>query len=187
MKNTISLFIGAALLAACNAETGPGGAAAPPAAVAGQKVLPASDARSPGKPAAPVTIRYRVLGTPYVGQPVAIEIELLADGGVQPLRLSYAINDPDSLLFAADEPREIELGIDAESGSARRQVTVVPQREGRLYLNVTAEVATEAGALLKSMSIPLAVGRADVEAEVNGELQQGPDGETVISMPAGES
>lgn len=143
--------------------------------------------RSPGKPSAPVDIGYRVLGTPLVGQPVAIELTLASPLAGQQLRLSYFINDSESLRFADSQPREIELSIDADEGSAARQVTVVPQREGRLYLNVTAEIETEIGFLLKSMAIPLSVGYAEGEPAVNGRLEQTADGETVVSMPAAEN
>jgi hypothetical protein len=65
-----------------------------------------------------------------------------------------------------------------------QQVAVVPQREGRLYINVSAEVETAGGTIIKSMAIPIQVGNAPVQPQLNGELKEGPDGETVISMPA---
>jgi hypothetical protein len=68
-----------------------------------------------------------------------------------------------------------------------QQVIVVPQREGRLYLNVYAEVDTEEGTLLKSVAIPIQVGRAPRQPEASGEPRQSPDGETVISLPAEET
>jgi hypothetical protein len=63
---------------------------------------------------------------------------------------------------------------------------VVPQREGRLYLNVSAEVETEQGTLLKSMAIPIQVGSAPRELQTNGEVSQDADGEAIVSMPADE-
>lgn len=171
------------LAAGCNAG---GGDAAAPAAAPDAKAEP-RPGRSPGKPAAPVEIRYQVLGTPLVGQPVAIELTLVAAPTGQPLRLSYYINDPESLRFAEAEPQQLELSIDAAEGSAARQVTVVPLREGRLYLNVTAEIATDAGFLLKSIAVPLSVGYAEGEPAASGKLEQGADGESVVSMPAAEN
>lgn len=167
-----------ALAAGCNTEPAPSGETA-----AADKPAVRPD-RSPGKPSAPIEFRYQVLGTPRVGQPVAIEIELVSPVE-QPLTMRYAIPDADALSFAAEQPQAIELSV--EQGRAARQVTVVPQREGRLYLNVTAELDTGSGSQLKSIAIPLSVGRADVEPEVNGELKEGPEGETVVSMPAEEN
>ena len=66
-------------------------------------------------------------------------------------------------------------------------MTVIPQREGRLYVNVSAEVQTPGGMMIKSMAIPIQVGNAPKKPQINGELVEGPDGETVISMPAKEN
>ena len=41
--------------------------------------------------------------------------------------------------------------------------------------------------MIKSMAIPIQVGRAPQKPEINGELVEDPDGETVISMPAKEN
>ncbi len=177
------------LLAGCEADTGNEATGAGPssaATTAAAKAGPNPD-RSPGKPSAPVDIRYQVLGTPLVGQPVAIELTLASPLSGRQMRLSYFINDPESMRFADAEPRKIELGIDAEKGGAARQVTVVPQREGRVYLNVTAEIETETGFQLKSIAIPLSVGHAEGVPAVNGELTETAEGETVISMPAAEN
>jgi len=38
--------------------------------------------------------------------------------------------------------------------------------------------------MIKSMAIPIQVGSAPSQPQINGELIEGPDGETVISMPA---
>jgi hypothetical protein len=142
---------------------------------------------SPGKPSAPISIRYKILGTPVVGQPVAIEIGVASSLQQQPLRISYKVLDADSLSLPESQPASTELSAPADGGFAARQVTVVPLREGRLYLNVTAEIATDEGMVLKSMAVPIAVGRATTAPAINGELRQAADGETVISMPAREN
>jgi len=172
------------VLAGCNTETATEEPAAAETATAGKA---AQREMSPGKPSAPVTISYDVLGTPRVGQPVAVEINLSSPTVDRPMRLSYSVSDPDSLVLPEDQPKEISLSIPEGEGRASRQVTVVPQREGRVYLNVTAEVDTEIGTMLKSMAIPLSVGRGEPEPEVNGELKETADGETVVSMPAEEN
>lgn len=170
-------------LAACNG----GSSDAPAAAPAADKAQAADANRSPGKPSAPIDIRYKILGTPVVGQPVAIEIELATSLTGRPLDVSYFINDSDSLMFPDAQPQRISLAVPEAEKRAARQVTVVPQREGRVYLNVTVEMESDAGMVLKSMSIPLVVGFDAAAPEMNGELVEGADGETVISMPAQEN
>ena len=127
-----------------------------------------------------------MLGSPLVGQPLAIEVQVSSPLSDQPIEVSYFVNDTDSMSFPESQPKRVELRVPASKGRAERQVTVVPLREGRLYLNVTAEIQTDAGSMLKSMAIPIAVGPGLAEPEVNGELRETADGETVLSLPAQE-
>lgn len=184
-KSIIVAIMVLAALAACQDEAAKSAASTPSPSANNAK--PALDSRSPGKPSAPLSIEYRVLGTPLVGQPVAVEIRLVSDEPGQVLRLDYFINDADSLMFADAQPTTIDVVIPRDESTAARQVRVVPQREGRVYLNVTAEVTTENGMMLKSIAVPISVGSNNVAPlEPGGELKDA-DGETVISMPAREN
>ena len=142
---------------------------------------------SRGKPSAPITLDYNVIGEPIVGQPVSINLEVSSSMSDRPVTLNYRANDTRDLQFPQAQAERIALAAFGEKGRAAQQVTVVPQREGRLYLNVSAEVETEGGTLVKSMAIPIQVGDAPVQQETNGELKQDEGGETVISMPAEET
>lgn len=139
-----------------------------------------------GKPSAPVTLAYTVIGAPVVGQPVSIAIEVISTLQERPVTLHYGIQDAAELAFAQDQPQQVALGTIATREPVRRQVRVVPQREGRLYLNVMAEVETEGGALLKAMAIPIQVGDAPVPRTPQGEVLRDAEGEAVISLPASE-
>jgi len=140
---------------------------------------------SPGKPSAPILIDYEVLGKPIVGLPVAINVRFSTAQEVGPVVVQYSINDASALLFQEGQVEQLE--ITNLSDSSVQQVAVVPQREGRLYINVSAEVQTPGGSMIRSMAIPIQVGSIRKQPQINGELQQGPDGETVISMPAREN
>lgn len=177
---TVGLLL---VLGGCEQEAG----TKTPAAAVKDKTTAGMTQRSPGKPSAPVSIEYKVLGTPLVGQPVAVEIKVAANDPGQSMRLSYFIDDTDSMLFADAQPESIDIEIPRDEPVAARQVRVVPQREGRLYLNVTAEVTTPDGMMLKSIAVPISVGSNAIRLEVNGELKNSADGETVISMPAAEN
>ena len=164
---------------------------------AGQQASTASSAKpspkasdgeraSPGKPVAPISIRYEVVGTPIVGQPVSVNLQIASTQGERPVRMLYRANDVSSLLFAEAQPEEVDIGAVRNNDIAREQVTVIPQREGRVYLNVSASVETSQGTMYRSLAIPIQVGSAPEQATVNGELKETADGETVISMPAKE-
>ena len=151
----------------------------------GQDVAPDADsfaAASPGKTGAPVDIRYEVVGKPIVGVPVSINLQIHSRAG--PLNVVYSIDDASALQFQDGQVERLEV-IDAGAGSAQ-QLTVVPQREGRVYVNVSAEVPAEMGTLIRSIAIPIRVGNAPKETTPNGSLVEGPDGEKVISLPANE-
>lgn len=146
---------------------------------------PAEPQRSPGKPSAPISIDYDVIGVPIVGHPVNIDLVVSSTQGDAPVKLRWHVLDTGSLSFPESQLREVALRPNLRQPETR-QVTVVPQREGRLYLNVTAEIETADGAMLKTMAIPIQVGSAPGEPEPAGDVKQDADGETVISLPADE-
>lgn len=171
-------------LTACQGSNEPT-AAEQPAAVAGKPtpVIADSNSPSPGKPTAPIDISYEVIGNAIIGSPVSINIVVTSDRG--PVSVEYSITDGSALMFQPGQVERLEI-IDPSSGSVQ-QLSVVPQREGRVYINVSAEIETPDGLAIRSMAIPIKVGTAPEKATINGELVEGPDGETVISMPAQES
>lgn len=146
-----------------------------------------AEASPQGKPTAPIDIEYNVIGAALVGQPVSIEVDVSSTVRDRPISLSYRVNDPRDLALAGNQPERVSLSAIGDAPSASRQVTVVPQREGRLYLNVSAEIETAEGSLIKAISIPVQVGAAREEGEVNGERKEDESGETVVSMPAEEN
>jgi hypothetical protein len=140
---------------------------------------------SAGKPTAPISIEYDIIGAPIVGHPVNIDLAVRSTQGDRPVKLTYRVLDTGSLSFPESQVREVSVRVN-QAQTAARQVTVVPQREGRLYLNVTAEVETESGAMIKSIAIPVQVGSGPGEREPAGEVTEDADGEAIISLPADE-
>jgi len=142
---------------------------------------------SPGKPTAPIAMSYEILGNPIVGQPVAINVEVRSTSTSQPVTVQYSINDSSALLFQSGQVERLQVTANVEKTDSMQQLAVIPQREGRLYVNVSAEIQTADGVMIRSMAIPIQVGSALETPDVNGEKIAGPDGETVISMPAKEN
>lgn len=142
---------------------------------------------SPGKLSAPIDIEYDVVGTAVVGQPISIDLDVSSTVNDRAVMLNYSIVDAGSLAFPESQVREVSLGKVRELQPASQQVTVIPQREGRLYLNVTAEIETESGAMIKAIAVPIQVGNAPPEREVNGELKEDAEGDAIVSMPADDN
>jgi len=154
---------------------------------ASTKSAPATDAVvSAGKITAPITLSYKVVGNPVVGQPVAVNLQIASTEDAQRITLRYRAGDASSMLFPEAQANVVELSPGMSEAQRMQQVTVVPQREGRLFLNVSAEVPTATGSMFKSLAIPIQVGGAQAEPVRNGELKETADGEQVISMPAEE-
>jgi hypothetical protein len=181
----LPLTLGAA---ACQDEVREEPAAVPAAVMQTAKPGPSAsgDARtSPGKPSAPISMEYEVLGNPVVGAPVQINVRISAGSEYGPVEVHYSIVDRSALTFQQGQVERLRLReTDMDN---RQQLAVIPRREGRSFVNVSAEVQTPGGVMIKSMAIPIQVGSAPEKPQLNGELVEGPDGETVISMPAKEN
>ena len=145
----------------------------------GGKSLPDMSGVSPGKPSAPISMRYEIMSNPVVGQPVLINVVVSSQEG--PVTVYYSITDRSALIFQDGQVERLSI-VDPSSDVAR-QLTVVPQREGRLYVNVSAEVQTPGGSMIRSMAVPIKVGGAPVESTPNGEVVEGPVSYTHLTLP----
>ena len=139
------------------------------------------------KPQGPVTIDYRIIGTPIVGQPLAIDIEVVSLVGEQPISLSYRINDSTAMELAEAQPADVAVIPNADGEPSVQQVRLVPRREGRLFLNVSASVAVDGGTISSAIAIPVQVGSAPRQPESNGTMTTDEQGEAIHSLPATEN
>ncbi len=148
--------------------------------------LSANESRtSPGAPSAPITIDYEIMGVPVVGIPLSINVNISSSLD-QPIRVNYRVNDTTSLMFSDAQSETVSLVPIGDEAYSVEQVTVIPQREGRLFLNISAEIDTDIGTMARVMAIPIQVGSVRPTLQVNGELTTGEEGEALISMPAKE-
>ena len=181
-RSKLSTFLptlaAAALLAACgDVDTGPGASLSPE-----DKAAKVED--EPVSPGGPVQISHRIVGTPIIGQPLSIDLSLKSMRGATPLRVDYRINDGSALAFAEQQLPTTTALPDSQSLIAEQQVTVVPQREGRLYLNVSVGVETDMGMSSTVMAIPIQVGSGPRSFEENGTLATDANGNTIRVLPA---
>ena len=131
------------------------------------------------KPGSPYSVSYRIIGTPIVGSPVTVELQVESNQGTQPLNLEYRINDATSMLLGESQPAAVRMEFAANEASFTQQVTLVPQREGRFYLNVSASFETADGTMSTVTAIPIQVGTGSRELQQHGELQTDEDGDAV--------
>jgi hypothetical protein len=138
------------------------------------------------KISAPVAIAYRVIGEPVIGQPLTIDLRISSVSGAQPIRVDYRIVDGSALQLAESQLQYATVDSVAGDEGASEQVTVVPLREGRLYLNVAASMDTEQGAMSTVTAIPIQVGSTARVTEENGELSRDASGESVRVLDGSE-
>jgi len=132
-----------------------------------------------GTPNSPYRIEYRIIGTPIVGSPVTVDLGVQSSRGPLPLNLEYRINDATSMVLAESQPASVRLEPVGDGAAFTQQVTVIPQREGRFYLNVSAYFETVDGTMSTVTAIPIQVGVGSRELQPHGEVQIDENGEAV--------
>ena len=141
---------------------------------------PADDTSATAKVSGPVSIAYRIIGQPVVGQPLAIDLAVTSSLGRQPVRLDYRVVDTSALRLGDAQTAFATIAASsAEVTTGEQQVTVVPMREGRLYLNIAATVETPEGSMSTVTAIPIQVGDLRREPVSNGVLATDEDGNAV--------
>jgi hypothetical protein len=182
-QNLLTLAIACSVLVACGGETPTDDGATTTDRVAASKAEPNFEGVA-SKAGSPFRFQYSVIGTPIVGSPVALDLRIYSSIGSVPVDLEYRITDPSALMLHESQPGRLrkEMAVDDEYISER--VTVIPQRDGRIYLNIHASVEFEGGTRTQSIAIPLAVGPVSTELLREGELQTDPEtGERIVVQP----
>ena len=131
------------------------------------------------KPGAPFAMSYRIIGTPIVGSPVTIDLRVESMLGAQPITVDYRINDAAAMSLHEAQPDRVRIAPAENENFIVQRVTVVPQREGRIYLNVSASYETDEGSVSAIMAVPIQVGAGGPELRENGEVRQDENGEAV--------
>jgi hypothetical protein len=117
-----------------------------------------------------VALAYRIDGTPVVGSPLTIRIEIKSSADAQ-----VTLKAEDGLLLSApDHALGSQAGLRTEHA-----VTVVPQAEGRFYLNVFSSANGRSSA----SAIAVQVGKNVPQLKPAGQVQVTSTGERIISVP----
>ena len=140
---------------------------------------PTAPRRSPAE--APVEVRYRLLATPQVGQPVEIEVSVmpLVDAASVEFQLR-----PDDGVRIAPNMQKFTFAAAIARESRSQIVSVIPQREGRFYINVDASIVVNGEVITRVVMIPIQVGTGGPELERMGETTTDAEGNLIISLPA---
>jgi hypothetical protein len=130
-------------------------------------------------PGSPYRVTYEIIGTPIVGSPITVELKIESASGSRPVLLEYRIRDASSMMLAESQPARVLMEPAQNEKVFKQKVTVIPQREGRFYLNVSASFETSQGTTSTVTAIPIQVGSGTRELQENGEVQVDENGEAV--------
>ncbi len=131
------------------------------------------------KPGAPFRVSYRLIGTPIVGAPLSIDLRVTSPLAPDAVALSYRIADETAMTLHEAQPADLVAEFADNEDFVDQRITIVPQREGRLFLNVVAAIDTETGRASTTIAIPVQVGQGTREMEEHGELATDEDGESI--------
>ena len=137
------------------------------------------------KPGAPFSVNYRIIGTPVVGAPLSIDLRVTSALGQPAVDLSYRIPDETAMTLHEAQPADLVAEFAANEDFVDQRITIVPQREGRLFVNVGVAMDTESGRASTTIAIPVQVGQGARELEEHGELGTDEEGESIRILTSG--
>jgi hypothetical protein len=130
-------------------------------------------------PGAPYRVSYRIIGTPIVGSPVTVDLTVESLRGSRPVTLDYRFADASAMMLGEAQPASVYMEPAANEADFKQQVTLIPQREGRFYLNVSASFETGDGTMSTLTAIPIQVGTGGRDLQPKGEVQLDENDEAV--------
>jgi hypothetical protein len=134
----------------------------------------------------PVSISYKIIGAPIIGQAVAVDLQIVSNVGAQAITLTYRVNDTTAMQFPEAQPPSVSMAATDSAEPQTQQVRIVPLREGRLFLNVSASIETDGGTISTVTAIPIQVGSAVRQPQEDGTVTTDENGEA-IRVLSGES
>lgn len=140
-----------------------------------------ADARSPGKPAAPVRIEHRLLSEPVKGQPLAVEVLITPLGRADAWQVEIGGSPALGLRSGA---QRVALAKPRSGVAHSLRVELLPQADGVYDLDVLviAGSGEERRARSHSIAIPVGAGARRTLAR-NGTLVEGGE-RAVVVLPA---
>jgi hypothetical protein len=136
----------------------------------------------PGKPQAPVDIRYRFDGEPAVGETTSVTVFVTPLVDNESLSAKYRAKGDLGLSRGGSAWGVDELGRD----SLIYTLEITPGSNGPAVVQVMATIQITGTQQNRIMSIPIRLGAAEIEpvATYSGKVSVDASGEAVVSMPA---
>ena len=131
----------------------------------------------------PVTVDYKILGTPTLGQPLEVELTVHSSVADTAVRVEYHAMDSNALKMQAINNDGQSFKLVNANVPNRQKIVVIPQQEGRNVFLVTTYLQLPSGDVANSRAIAITVGDGEKADNRNGNLTLDENGEAIISMP----
>lgn len=144
--------------------------------------------RSPGKPSAPISLNYELLGEPKVGKQLQINVNLRGSGtGAKSTPVNAKVSYAKQLAGQSGTVSKLAFKADSKKSDSQ-SIVVTPSENGLFYVSIHASTVVDGKLMHKSFAIPVTVGNVDWAKQLQPEGQIKGDGAagTVISFPAQE-
>jgi hypothetical protein len=159
------LFLG---LMACNAET------------ASYKEKPVAIQL---KPHAPVYMTYKIVERIKVNKTFIVKVIFKSDIDADDLMVRFHANS--ALKFVSE--KQYYFGIQSASKSNELSITILPQKEGEFYLNVSASLINNGEHQSRSFAIPIKIGEVQGKFKLHSPQSGTTINNGIISMPGVET
>ncbi|VAW62267.1 hypothetical protein MNBD_GAMMA09-324 [hydrothermal vent metagenome] len=145
-------------------------------------------AKYPGKPHAPVSMKYALTGKATLNQPLDISLTFSVEQETSLLEAGYTT---DSGLISADAAQQYQLGRLLPGAEKTINITIIPQQSGLNHVHVFATLNINGGQQSRSFAIPINIASdskqlmSTTQNKSDNGMRYLPD-QNVISMPAAE-
>ena len=107
-------------------------------------------------------IKYDIQGKPIIGQ--AVSVKLIFDGSLESeqIQIEFKIEDPSSMIFSDAQVEKINLQYNQIKNDSIfiQNVSIIPQKTGRIFLNVILSYEIKSGIVSIMKAIPIYVDSA---------------------------
>ena len=109
-----------------------------------------------------ITIDFEILNKPILDESVIISLLLKTNDSSKKIFLNYSVLSEDDISFGDNQIDRFELSSNLRGIYPEQQIIIIPRREGRVFLAVSATMKFEKENVTKTISIPI-----DVDKSIN--------------------
>ena len=147
---------------------------------------PPHNMKFPGKPHAPIELKFILPKGIAVGETMSLDLTVEAGRDADDLLVTLRADDG---LLLLNNQQQFAFGQQRTGQQSEIKVTVMPEKEGLYYIYLSARLVLGADQQSRSFVIPVKVGNVDIRKSLKpaGVLQQEEGEAGIVSMPAVET